>query len=109
MSKQAVLYVLIALALPAIFAGTQSSGLDRYLGELSYPIYLSHLVIIGAVRHLHLGVTETHWVTIAMTLAASVALYQWVQSPIDRFRAARAAHRPVAAEIVHGTVTAARQ
>lgn len=93
LTKQVIVYALIAVSLPGVFAGTQHSRLDRYLGELSYPIYLSHLLVISVVERLRLGVTGTRVVSIALTIACSALLYTCVQSPIDRFRAARARGR----------------
>jgi peptidoglycan/LPS O-acetylase OafA/YrhL len=45
-----VLYLLmLCVALPILFQGYASSRVDRWLGELSYPIYLSHLLVVGVV------------------------------------------------------------
>ena len=40
-------YSIFALSLPAIFALTQSSAIDRYIGEISYPLYICHILAIG--------------------------------------------------------------
>lgn len=45
----------LLLALPVLFAGFKDSAQDRWLGELSYPIYLVHLLVIGVVKQFGLG------------------------------------------------------
>src|SRR3974390_869419 len=40
-------YILVALALPALFEVSRRIRLDSWLGYLSYPIYLAHVSILG--------------------------------------------------------------
>jgi peptidoglycan/LPS O-acetylase OafA/YrhL len=42
-------YVALALSLPFLFAASKSNPLDRWIGELSYPLYLVHGLTIGLV------------------------------------------------------------
>lgn len=70
-----------AVAIPWLFEKTQNMEADKFLGELSYPIYLVHILagslIAGAVPAL------------LATLAAAVALYLMIDRPIDRWRQSR--------------------
>jgi peptidoglycan/LPS O-acetylase OafA/YrhL len=75
-------------ALPFIFAHTRKNTVDRMIGDLSYPIYLTHFIIIDLLR-----VTESPWVDRYMgefaclcTIAASVILWYFVDRPIDAWR-----------------------
>src|SRR5574337_827021 len=42
-----LLYCTLALSIPSIFTITKGSHMDSFIGELSYPIYISHLFVIG--------------------------------------------------------------
>ncbi len=44
--KQAFFYFAVFLSIPFIFNKTKRSSFDRQIGELSYPVYLSHFLII---------------------------------------------------------------
>jgi len=70
-----------AVSIPWLFAKTQCIEADKFLGELSYPIYLVHILagslIAGAVP------------AFLATLAAAVAIYLLVDRPIDRWRQSR--------------------
>lgn len=41
--------ILLSAALPAIHAWSQNSARDARIGELSYPVYLGHLLVIGLI------------------------------------------------------------
>ncbi|HVR92137.1 MAG TPA: acyltransferase [Novosphingobium sp.] len=43
------LLALLAFALPAIHTWSQHSRTDRAIGELSYPLYLGHLLVLGLI------------------------------------------------------------
>jgi peptidoglycan/LPS O-acetylase OafA/YrhL len=42
-------YIIFAASLPFLFAEWKSNALDRWIGELSYPLYIVHGLIIGIV------------------------------------------------------------
>lgn len=94
------LLVLIALALPAIHGWTRHSERDRQVGELSYPLYLCHLLVFGllggigpmrdssAVRSIVVGV-------VSLVLAWLIA--QLIDRRIEAFRRRLATRAGVAA------------
>ena len=65
---------------------------DRFLGDLSYPLYISHLLVFAAayalfenqMRFLGRSLGQTVVILISITLAAM--LLRFVQTPIDRYR-----------------------
>jgi peptidoglycan/LPS O-acetylase OafA/YrhL len=90
-------YILVVLALPALFDVSRRVGLDRWLGELSYPIYLSHLAVLGCgqvVVIAFLGPLENrNWFILAMvtaTVLVSIAFVQLLDAPFERWRQRRA-------------------
>ena len=86
------------LLLPGLFLATRERRMDRLLGELSYPVYISHVLVIWLVGHgsLRLG-TGDFFIALGLVLLTAIALYQLVDRPIDRLRHARlrAATAPV--------------
>jgi peptidoglycan/LPS O-acetylase OafA/YrhL len=72
--------VAFALSIPFVFAITKTSQIDRFLGDLSYPIYVSHLLVIGAFAYYCGGVYHyvsydyQRQITIVMVIAAAIVL-----------------------------------
>ena len=81
--KRVGFYALAAAALPLLFMLTHRSRLDRYVGELSYPLYICHvtLAMMLASVGLNRGVILT-----PLAIAVSVGLFWLVDRPIDRLR-----------------------
>ena len=66
-----------------------SSDLDANIGELSYPIYLCHLFIIGLVQWSPLNNVPTwprHIFTIILVIVAALLLDRLLVLPLDRLR-----------------------
>ncbi|MGE0044437.1 MAG: acyltransferase family protein [Hyphomonadaceae bacterium] len=84
-----IIYAAIALAAPFIFNAFKNFTLDRWIGDLSYPMYLCHLVVVAIV--LTWNPPQAAWITIGLAFALSIALYLLIDRPVDRWRQARAA------------------
>lgn len=82
-------YAYVAWALPLAFQLTRNWRLDRYLGELSYPVYLVHLLMISIALYSGLTGVPLAIVIVVLVGGASVMLHEVVQRPVDRLRAAR--------------------
>jgi peptidoglycan/LPS O-acetylase OafA/YrhL len=87
-AKYVTFCVVTAATIPAVFRVTERVRWDRYVGELSYPIYLTHLLLFEVVARLRLGVNGTRSAGIVVTLVCSAVLYEVVQKRIDRVRSA---------------------
>ncbi|HEY4371490.1 MAG TPA: acyltransferase [Burkholderiales bacterium] len=82
------------LALPRLFAQTKSNRVDRALGELSYPVYVSHVLVIWIVGQGSFDVSGGGFLlAAALVLVVATLVYQLVDLPIDRWRHAWAARR----------------
>lgn len=79
-------YVCVAVCTPFLFALTSDWKIDNLLGQLSYPIYLSHIPVIYFVNWVNVGGIDKGLVATAVTLALSVALYTFVDRPVERIR-----------------------
>ncbi|MBO9670537.1 MAG: acyltransferase [Sphingobium sp.] len=83
-----IVYVAMALGTPIAFSLTRNNRLDRWIGELSYPIYLSQLFTVALV--LTMEWPWPSWTAIMLTLALSAAIMMLVERPVDRWRQRRA-------------------
>jgi peptidoglycan/LPS O-acetylase OafA/YrhL len=100
-----IFYLSAAAAIPAIFTLTKAWRIDAFLGELSYPVYISHMLVIGLVmyswnQHLSFIPYDYHRLicTIAVVIVA-VLLHVLIQRPIDVRRKSfgAAARQPILA------------
>lgn len=82
------------ICLPALLAFSNRHPWDRKLGELSYPLYVVHVLAISWLEH---AMPENRsWTFSALALLASLiaaaALYRFVDVPMERVRSARRRH-----------------
>jgi peptidoglycan/LPS O-acetylase OafA/YrhL len=90
-------YILVVLALPSLFQVSRRFQLDRWLGELSYPIYLGHLAVLqigGALAARWFGPIADpdalSLLLIAASIAIAIAYVHWIDAPFERWRQRRA-------------------
>jgi len=92
--KQWIFYVLVWVAIPWLFAASKDSRTDRYLGELSYPLYIVHFLAVWFLPPLllQIGITQSAplWV-LAASLSLSVGLIHFVSNPLEGIRQQRVA------------------
>jgi peptidoglycan/LPS O-acetylase OafA/YrhL len=79
----------IAVATPFMFATFKDDAFDRWVGDLSYPLYLCHLAVIGVV--LTYEPPFALWIAIGGSLLLATALLVLIEHPVDRWRQRRAA------------------
>ena len=82
---------LTVAAIPFLFMATGQSRVDRYVGELSFPVYITHILVLMFLGNLlphraggfhpSLGLS-----TLAVSTALSVAMIKFLIRPIDRIR-----------------------
>jgi peptidoglycan/LPS O-acetylase OafA/YrhL len=89
--QRELLFVIpFALSIPGTFALSKTWRLDRWIGELSYPIYLVHGLVVVACRG-HFG-----WfgeIPVLATILLAVMLAVVIEIPLDRLRQARVENR----------------
>jgi len=90
-------YILVVLALPSLFHASQRIRFDSWLGELSYPIYLAHLSVLGigqVVATALMGRIENrNWFALAMAVATvllTITYVRWIDAPFEAWRQRRA-------------------
>jgi len=81
-----LLLTVVALGLPAIHAWRGRSASDRAIGDLSYPFYLGHLLVLGMVASLSADPFVRVVLAALLTLALSWLVVRTVDAPIEAFR-----------------------
>lgn len=83
-------FAVLFTGIPFIFQLTIKSNIDRILGMLSYPVYISHIFIADILYNLGQG--KSKFITLEavfFTIILSVILVYFIERPIDRFRQKR--------------------
>ena len=78
----------ILLAIPTLFRVTRTHRIDRFLDELSYPIYIGHMLVMWTGEYL-LGMQPGAGyglAVLAASLMLALGLYWCVDRPIDAWR-----------------------
>jgi len=83
----ALLYASVSLALPILFRTFKSSPVDQFIGELSYPVYLVHFLVIGVVDAL--GLEWRLAAILSLTMICATTIYLTVDRPLSKFRHAK--------------------
>jgi len=78
-----VRYAAIALCIPSLFMATKANRIDRLIGELSYPVYISHILIFYALAQYTKIGNELPGVVITLLLSAAI------HAGVERFADAR--------------------
>jgi peptidoglycan/LPS O-acetylase OafA/YrhL len=84
-----VLYVTFALSIPFIFECTKHWYADRVIGELSYPLYLIHGLVVGLVYHRWAaphGVAPDALAALSLSILAAWAVNVGIEAPIEMRR-----------------------
>ncbi len=84
--------IVIALCIPFIFKLTNKSGVDKFFGNLSYPMYVSNsLVRLILVTVFGFSVYSKEYVLIQLgiTIVLAFLLDRYISEPINRLRQKR--------------------
>jgi peptidoglycan/LPS O-acetylase OafA/YrhL len=86
------LYMCLVVALPFLYRSTKDLRWDRMAGELSYPVYLCHLIPIQLLQgSSSLGPLPAMRAILAVlaTLALAAVVTKYIEIPLDKFRQSR--------------------
>jgi peptidoglycan/LPS O-acetylase OafA/YrhL len=89
--KHVAFFALAWIALPFMFLATKRSSMDRYIGELSYPVYVCHWPVLMFLPRLFTlaGATYSPIWTIVGSIIFAIFLAHAVVKPIERLRERR--------------------
>ena len=81
-----------AFAIPRVFDLSRKNRLDKVLGDLSFPIYISHILVIMISNEF---VFEEEYIRIGFIVVSVLLLsllLNKLTSPIEKFRSKRIIH-----------------
>lgn len=81
-------YLLCLSALPLLFERTHKMSWDRKLGNLSYPIYLLHMLILSVWTAMFKNL-EPAVPVLLITIFVSMLVLRWLEEPLDIWRQKR--------------------
>lgn len=86
-----LIYVaILALLIPVIFLKIHKIKFDRFLGELSYPVYISHVLFIFLISNYKINNSNGHTLlVIFITFFGSFILFTFIDKPVNMYRQRR--------------------
>ena len=86
--RELVYLSLVFFSIPVLFFQFRNNRMDAFIGELSYPVYIVHLIIIIILgRFIHGDLLAFSGV--AASILVSIILNRLVTQPIDKYRQKR--------------------
>jgi peptidoglycan/LPS O-acetylase OafA/YrhL len=87
-TKHVLSLILFAASIPFIFSLTKNNRFDRKIGDLSYPTYICHILVITLVSMIAIPRWLYNSGLVAPTISLAVAwlLVKLVEHPIDQMR-----------------------
>lgn len=80
-----IIYFLFILFLPLLFVQTKDNKIDRYIGELSYPVYIVHIFVIMFVSKIA-NDTNLSLLAIIGSILFSIVLNKFIQEKVEKIR-----------------------
>jgi peptidoglycan/LPS O-acetylase OafA/YrhL len=92
--RNPVCIALVVLSLPILFDWTKKSRFNKWVGDLSYPVYICHILVkwglLGVMGVSKKGMTSPPgWLLLIGSIALAALLLWLLDYPIDRWRQRR--------------------
>ncbi len=84
-------FTFIVLSIPMLFNTFRNYKIDNTIGELSYPVYISHLTVIDVCRSIPFLIFKSGWFMVSITIIVAYTLNKMVALPLEKFRQSRLA------------------
>jgi peptidoglycan/LPS O-acetylase OafA/YrhL len=93
-ARYLICIVLVFVSLPVLFDWSKKSRFQKWVGDLSYPIYICHILVkwglLGLMGVSTKGVTSPQgWVLLVGSITLAAALLRLVDYPVDKWRQQR--------------------
>lgn len=93
-----MLYItLLFLSIPFIFQLSKEWKFDARIGELSYPIYISHMFLIYFIGYFYKShpIEYWGWIIVGSSVCFSIVLNKLILYPVDKYRQSRVKKRNI--------------
>lgn len=87
--NEIVYFSMIVLSIPLLFKFLKNNKLDNHIGELSYPVYIAHMMVIVVCNSIPIGYFKTGWLISLITILVAYLLNKIIASPIEKYRQSR--------------------
>ena len=91
--KNSLFYSLIFVSIPFIFLAFKNNTTDRYIGELSFSLYISHHLIVSLFRGFfyshHEWMSYYGYVVVIITLIVAIIFQKLIIKPLEGMRLKR--------------------
>ena len=82
-------FLSITLAIPILFNSFKKMEIDKTIGELSYPVYISHLLVSRVVSAFPVAALKSGGVVAIFSVVFSYLLNRFIGAPIEKYRQSR--------------------
>lgn len=82
-------FIVCACLICILFYATSRNSIDRFIGELSYPVYVVHILIINILGVVMARDSIFSILAAGITILVSIGLVKYVQAPIEKYRMLR--------------------
>lgn len=87
--NEIVYFLSVAAAIPFLFNYLKDSTRDHRISQLSYPMYISHLLVVRILYALPIAFFKQSWVIVVATAMFSYLLDIAVARPVEKYRQGR--------------------
>jgi len=87
--NEMIYFLFIVLSIPFLFNYFKKNRFDREIGELSYPLYISHMFVCMICFGLHLTFMEQSYIIALLSIGFAYVLNRVVADPIEKYRQLR--------------------
>lgn len=87
--NEIIYFCAITLSIPFLFNFLKNHKLDNKIGELSYPVYISHMLVGTVISNLSSELLKNGFAISIATILFSVVLIVFISNPIEKIRQAR--------------------
>ncbi len=89
--KKFILFALLVLLMPLLFLFQNNNKIDHYIGNLSYPIYICHILVINSLLFIFniFNIKDSYFfifLSTIITIIASIIFNKTISAPIEKIR-----------------------
>jgi peptidoglycan/LPS O-acetylase OafA/YrhL len=84
-----ILFFVVASYLPSLFLASKYSKVDRTIGDLSYPVYLVHSIVLSVMLTIHGNTNSRAWLGLSVSVLSifiSFLILKFISNPIEKIR-----------------------